>query len=299
MIDSQQPQTSRVSVEDLIRLKRAERPPAEFWVEFERSLRAKQLAAIVEKRSWWRSFGTFSRWTMPLGAAAAALSISFVALNRSQSGAPKSVDLAKTEQAQKPAAPALPAVATETFVASTNSHEHELPATVTVAEHHTPAVVNTAVQSAIAHSADAAVATAAAAAQVGSVTEQIAGIVSESHTPQDAATAQFASVTEVETPSVSAIGAYFDRALGSFGESSAKDKTSVVEPLSQVTAPRDARRARLLAFTSTVDNRSPQYSDSTSVVRSRERITSHLNEEALYDSLHRLGLKGNLVSIQF
>ena len=36
-----------VSLEDLLRLKRAERPAPEFWVQFERELRAKQLAALV------------------------------------------------------------------------------------------------------------------------------------------------------------------------------------------------------------------------------------------------------------
>jgi len=41
---------SRVTLEDLLCLKRAERPPPEFWSEFERELRQKQLAALVERR---------------------------------------------------------------------------------------------------------------------------------------------------------------------------------------------------------------------------------------------------------
>ncbi|MEO7600304.1 MAG: hypothetical protein ABIV50_15325, partial [Opitutus sp.] len=44
---------TKVSVEDLLRVKRAEQPPVEFWADFERDLRAKQLAAIVEPRRWW------------------------------------------------------------------------------------------------------------------------------------------------------------------------------------------------------------------------------------------------------
>ena len=44
-----------VTIEDLLHLKRTERPPAEFWTHFERDLRAKQLAALVEKRPWWRT----------------------------------------------------------------------------------------------------------------------------------------------------------------------------------------------------------------------------------------------------
>jgi hypothetical protein len=47
----------------LLRLKRAERPPPEFWGEFERELRQKQLAALVEKKSWWHEFAAvYSRF---------------------------------------------------------------------------------------------------------------------------------------------------------------------------------------------------------------------------------------------
>ena len=63
-----------VSVEDLLRLKRAERPPAEFWNEFDRELRLKQLAAIIEPRPWFAPFirvsARISHYQLPLGAAA-------------------------------------------------------------------------------------------------------------------------------------------------------------------------------------------------------------------------------------
>jgi hypothetical protein len=65
---------SKITIEDLLRVKRAERPPAEFWVRFEQELRAKQLAAIVEKRPWWRAvphaFAGMARLHLPLGATA-------------------------------------------------------------------------------------------------------------------------------------------------------------------------------------------------------------------------------------
>jgi hypothetical protein len=65
----------KITVDDLLRLKRAERPPAEFWASFESELRAKQLAAIVGKRSWRdalpRIFTTVYRYHLPFGAVAA------------------------------------------------------------------------------------------------------------------------------------------------------------------------------------------------------------------------------------
>jgi hypothetical protein len=66
---------SKITVEDLIRLKRSERPPAEFWANFEAELRTKQLSAIVGRRSWWDSysgiFAVVSRHQLLFGAAAA------------------------------------------------------------------------------------------------------------------------------------------------------------------------------------------------------------------------------------
>jgi hypothetical protein len=65
-----------VTLEDILRLKRAERPSAEFWSQFDRELRVKQLAALVEKRPWWRTIslgrilGGVRRFHLPLGATA-------------------------------------------------------------------------------------------------------------------------------------------------------------------------------------------------------------------------------------
>src|SRR2546423_14245188 len=65
-----------VEIEDLLRLKRVERPPAEFWNEFDRALRAKQLAALVGRRPWWqtlpRVLAGWRRAGIPIGATAVA-----------------------------------------------------------------------------------------------------------------------------------------------------------------------------------------------------------------------------------
>lgn len=64
----------KVTLEDLLRLKRAERPPADFWVKFDAEIRAKQLSAIMN-RPWWhglsRGFAFLGRHQLPIGAAAA------------------------------------------------------------------------------------------------------------------------------------------------------------------------------------------------------------------------------------
>lgn len=65
-------QRSKVTVEDLLRLKRTERPDAEFWTKFERELRQKQLTALMEKRPWWQELPQFfsRRAYLPVGATA-------------------------------------------------------------------------------------------------------------------------------------------------------------------------------------------------------------------------------------
>jgi hypothetical protein len=76
----------KITVEDLLSLKRAERPPAEFWASFESEMRAKQLAAIVGKRSWRdalpRIFSTAYRYHLPFGAVAA-LALTWVGIHYS------------------------------------------------------------------------------------------------------------------------------------------------------------------------------------------------------------------------
>jgi len=63
---------SPVTVEDLLRLKKMERPGAEFWSQFERELRQKQLTALVQKRRWWHDLPVLlsRRVYVPAGAAA-------------------------------------------------------------------------------------------------------------------------------------------------------------------------------------------------------------------------------------
>lgn len=65
-------QRPKVTVEDLLHLKRAERPDVEFWTKFERELRQKQLTALMEKRPWWQELPRFltRRAYLPVGASA-------------------------------------------------------------------------------------------------------------------------------------------------------------------------------------------------------------------------------------
>jgi len=69
---SQPEQLPKVPLEDLLHLKRAERPAAEFWAHFELELRQKQLTALLKKRPWWRELPQIltRRAYLPVGATA-------------------------------------------------------------------------------------------------------------------------------------------------------------------------------------------------------------------------------------
>lgn len=73
-----------VGVEELLRLKRAERPSPEFWAGWQGGMRQKLSTAAQEKPSWRhrqlpRFWLAIARWHLPLGATAAA-ALCFVAV---------------------------------------------------------------------------------------------------------------------------------------------------------------------------------------------------------------------------
>lgn len=296
MSDQPRP-SSRVSLEDLLRLKRAERPPAEFWLDFEKSLRGKQLAAIVEKRPWWRTWPSLSRWSVPLGAAAA-LTMTVTLISHGQRKAAETLSKADSGPVStREVAPITPAVeaiaslkpielpvdsekeASPALVASVQS----VPLSASAAEHRSPAV--------------AEVPELGSSMRLASVSEQIAGLGVSGGSDQSSS--RFTAVAHKDSAAVRELNSFFERAVAHLDPGLRAEKSASVEPLSQIQSPRDARRARLLAYTSAIDTHSPQYSDNTNVIRSRERITSHLSEEALYDSIRRLGIKNGGVSIRF
>ncbi len=75
MSSSTQPKPPRPTLEDLLRFKRAERPSPEFWAEFDRGLRQKQLAALMKRPKGWARwspvFVRSLRWAVPATAATA------------------------------------------------------------------------------------------------------------------------------------------------------------------------------------------------------------------------------------
>jgi hypothetical protein len=88
MPDKKDSEKRTVTLEQLLQLKRSERPQPAFWEEFDRELRRRQLAALVTVKPWHERMAhaalSFLRRSAPVGAAAAALAAGVVVWDRSE-----------------------------------------------------------------------------------------------------------------------------------------------------------------------------------------------------------------------
>jgi hypothetical protein len=265
----------KVTLEDLLQLKRAERPPAEFWPEFERTLRAKQLAAIVETRPWWRNWSarkTLVRVCVPLGATAlVAMTFGSIREFRSHVVPVQEEQVARVTQ-NGVEATVSPVGENKEVGNGYRGQSGPVPATTEVA---------------------AMTAVNAPAPMPETRALQVAEAKSDSST--DFLARAFSPNPVMQVLSEPTLVQMVGRAI-SVSSLPAPSRTAMVEPLAQVATPRDNRRARLLAYSVSFD---PHAADSSDAVRSRERITHRLSDEAIYDSITRLGLSGDRVSIKF
>jgi hypothetical protein len=265
----------KVTLEDLLLIKRAERPPADFWPEFERTLRTKQLAAIVETRPWWRNVATrksLVRVWVPLSATAL-VAMTFASFRgfRSQVGPSEAVAAVAPNR--------LVAVATSSEALSDRASE--------------PGEISDPTPVAMAVVASSVGETHAEVNDTSSPVAQ--GADAKSAESKNFAIQAFAPNSVIEVLAQPTFVQMLGRAISVTSHTSTP-RAPIEEPLAQVATPRDNRRARLLAYAVTFD---PHAADSSDAVRSRERITHRLSDDAVYDSITRLGVNGNRLSIKF
>lgn len=261
-----------VSLEDLLRVKRAERPPAEFWAQFERELRAKQLAAIISPRPWWASFirlgARASHLQLPVGAAAI-LALSFVTIRDSRTVEPLTLPNIEATVANH----AEPAV-----YASVGRSGLELATPMPSAEQLAQAEVRSApeVEDPVA---------------VGRVAHAIPLLDSAREsielTPSERAiAANLAAAREADPGLVEEV----------FGALARNDdvREQVRDPLARMSMSGEFRRSRLLA------SALPAVASGGDVaVGSSARVVRRLTEQRLYDSISRIGVQGDRVAIKF
>ncbi len=265
MMSEQRPEP-KITLEDLLRVKRAERPPADFWADFDRELRTRQLAAAVEKKRWWfalpRVLTGLSRYQLPMGAAAV-FAVTFLTVREYR-------EPGFQPEYTAPAAAASVLEAEEAELGLTAS-----PSTVVVAQEPVvdPIELPTARVEPVRRTPAVAVAT---------------------NEPEPA------RAEPVLTPSARSIAvnlAAVEPEMGSLlGSRVLKTTTKPVrEPLAELTALRDARREPLFAYNSDLSVDSADRDAS----RATDRIGSRISETELYDTVRRLSGGADRLTLRF
>jgi len=259
-----------VSLEDLLRLKRAERPPEAFWADFHHRLREKQLAALLRSRPWWqrwadgRFWPALSRLAAPFGAVG--LIAGLFLLPRSGGDEAEGPALAVSSAENVPAAAVAAPGAEMVAVAALPAPALEVAPTVE--------------QGALVEP----VAVAAAAAVTPAV------LVREP-APDRAAKHSFPATWAAAGQTESLMAASLLGGTRRF-EPRVPNARPVVEPLQQMVPPGERRGTRLLTamVSAGAGENGPRVS---------ERFASRLSEERLYDQIERFGARGAGVNVRF
>ncbi len=264
-------QRPKITVEDLLRLKRAERPAAEFWTNFERELRQKQLTALMEKRPWWQELPQLfaRRAYLPIGASAVLaftlVSVKFYAPTQltQLETAPSS---GSAVAVNPPSAVVVPAPVSSPLV---NRSQPTAPAL----DDRTPAAATVATPS-------------GAIAATELLPTLIAPPKAETPSARSIA-ANLEHLTQSEPELLNAV-------MGGHLSAPARVQTASAPASELASVPTgSSRRNRILA----------QYSDRplspepTAPAIVRERLSRHLGDPEITDRLSRIGLKGDQVSL--
>jgi hypothetical protein len=283
--------TKAVTVEDLLRLKRAERPAAEFWSQFDDALRAKQLAAIVERRPWWRIefrgvAAGLARLRVPVGLAAVAV-LSFVTVQ--QFRAPTNLASEAPVNDADVAGGTVVSVNGGALVAVTTTDPNLVNAALEAVVDADNAVAPALASAEVRSSAGAAVTSLSLAAAAASPVSEESGALATVGLASNLRSLRASGFTGLDSTGVAMLE------LGTL-RSSAR-AASVEEPLARVTSPTESRRERLAALVAPASMKS--LSSAGSPDRVRERMISRLSEDELYSSVSRLGVERGGLRVSF
>ncbi len=286
-----------ITVEDLLRLKRVERPAEDFWQQFDRELRAKQLSALVAKRPWWQRLPQFparlALYRFPLGAAAA-VAVTFVSVRNYSvetpvsTGAPEalavsSADVSAPHISQSSGFDGSGATPATASVDSGESSSRFADAAGT----------NGSVGDSIASGEARVNSDANVALEVARIIPLFGG----SETPQDSELSPSARNIAANLQAAEMIdalgGSLLTASSGRGFESRALPvRATMVDPLQQMTPPGEARRTRYLAaMVSTVADES--------LDRTTARMAHRISGEELYEQVQRFGTRRGGFNVKF
>jgi hypothetical protein len=273
----------QVTLEDLLRLKRAERPPAAFWADFDREMRVKQLAAIVETRPWWapliRINARLSRYQLPVGATAIlALTLVTVREYRLPGGEPALVLGAQVVQLD-----AIPGPAPSLPVDPTADLSTETAAAVVATKGGPDSAVTVT---------DSARTLEAMPGNISQWVSMLGGAerLASEQTPSARSIAANLAAVKASEPE---LAKFIDQVTGIESRSS-PTRLPAVDPLARMQSPSDARRARVL---STALPAVAYAAADTGERRYEPRLHRDLTDERLYERVSRFDLESERLAI--
>ena len=277
-------QRPTVTVEQLIRLKRAEQPPAEFWLDFDRAMRAKQLAAIVEPRPWWAPFirlGTrVSRYQLPVGATAV-LALTFFTVNQYRLPQSEPVYISALAQSIQDTA----TVGSIDAVSGVGSLANEQTGS---AERVAVATPVTATERPTASPEAQSIEPAQMISMLGGSRASMFAASVDSPSARSIA-ANLAQVKASEPE----LARLIDRAAG-LDAANHLSRAEPVDPLTQMHSPADSNRVRrLLANYSST----PVSAEEAAAQRNTSRMGRGLSDERLYERISRFDVEGERLAI--
>lgn len=286
-------ENKKVTLEEVLRLKRSERPDPSFWAQFEEQLRAKQLAAIVERRPWWhldlaRVSSGVARLRVPLGATAV-LALTIVTVQQYRSPATAGASLIADTEVVPSSEVAQINQLDAVISAPGTSDSMEIPVNTPVGETTLVASTDTPTPS-----------SRVTTRRLGGVSPMLPWLGEMESVTGDAGSqagsslvAEFSGLRAHDLVLESSM-TEADRAFTSLRP---QDRSAnLVEPLTQVTAPSESRRERLAALVAPAALKS---NSSKSSDRVRERMISRLSEDELYINASRLGVDKGRLSLSF
>lgn len=306
-----------VTVEDLLKLKRLERPSPEFWTQFERELRAKQLAAIVDRRPWWHRLSRpvilTTRFHAPIGAVAV-LALTWVSVRQFDGTAtrvlgpspyspshlterPADETLASSgSTSATPAAVAArsPARSAETLALPREDAEPDASASVAAAPAR-PVSAVVASHLVPAPTLSGANSTASALASLEANLDR-----GQAASPDSAADELFAPSARLIATNLTVMRDggtdTLHRFLGGNQDFAANASVGrrMVDPMVRMNPVSEERRSRLLAPALPASSAADVTTASLA-----ERTESRLSSDRLYDSVSRYGVDGHSISIKF
>lgn len=287
-------ESRKVSLEEVLRLKRLERPEPQFWDRFDKELREKQLAAIMAKRPWWQmDFGRMmtglARARVPVGAAAV-LTLTFLVVRESR----RPVEPGEGPLAAKEMVATMPLAQDDPASSGKQVAESQAMMASTVQSESHPVntdATNVSATSSI-HSAEATYArkrdVQIAQSGADALSPWVGMAIDDSQSRLASGGAASFSPALMDVRDTGLEVAPQARGRGLQIASLSPEPSASEEPLAKLAGPANSQRARLASYVAAAFKTDGERS-SEAEQRVRERAISRLSNDELYSSVSRIG----------